>query len=370
MEIWEFIKSLTNPETIIQYGGLVLILLIVFAENGIIFGFFLPGDSLIFLAGLICSTQPELLDVSITTLSLSMFGAAVAGSLFGYYFGMKVGPPVFERNESMFFKKKYVDGVYLQCPGKKAVLISNGKDGESCSSTRQDSKSRVKITCGESVSYVYDGKNGQDGTSCSATPTEGGAYINCGDNKPVFLADGENGIDGEDGVDGTNGKDAIQPGLLCQVYDSQSIDRSNGLLRILANATSKFEVVVNQLDTGDTRSSMGYPKFTAAQQAMIGTEDYAMDCSGYLNVPISGNYLFHLFSDDGSKLAIKDALVIDFDGLHSPQEKSSESTLLYKGPNKINVLYFQGPNTQIALDLDWTGPNFSRQQLPAAKLTH
>jgi len=268
------------------------------------------------------------------------------------------------------FKKKYVDGVYLQCPGKKAVLISNGKDGESCSSTRQDSKSRVKITCGESVSYVYDGKNGQDGTSCSATPTEGGAYINCGDNKPVFLADGENGIDGEDGVDGTNCKDAIQPGLLCQVYDSQSIDRSNGLLRILANATSKFEVVVNQLDTGDTQSSMGYPKFTPAQQAMIGTEDYAMDCSGYLNVPISGNYLFHLFSDDGSKLAIKDALVIDFDGLHSPQEKSSESNLLYKGPNKINVLYFQGPNTQIALDLDWTGPNFSRQQLPAVKLTH
>jgi membrane-associated protein len=125
MELWEFIKSLTNPETIIQYGGLVLILLIVFAENGIIFGFFLPGDSLIFLAGLICSTQPELLDVSITTLSLSMFGAAVAGSLFGYYFGMKVGPPVFERNESMFFKKKYVDvtrSFYEKHGGKTLVL--------------------------------------------------------------------------------------------------------------------------------------------------------------------------------------------------------------------------------------------------------
>lgn len=125
MEIWEFIKSLTNPETIIQYGGLVLILLIVFAENGILFGFFLPGDSLIFLAGLICSTQPELLDVSITTLSFSMFGAAVAGSLFGYFFGIKVGPPVFERNESMFFKKKYVDvtrSFYEKHGGKTLVL--------------------------------------------------------------------------------------------------------------------------------------------------------------------------------------------------------------------------------------------------------
>lgn len=125
MEIWEFLKSLSNPETIIQYGGLALILIIVFAENGVIFGFFLPGDSLIFLSGLICSTQPELLDVNIFTLAGLMFLAAVAGSLFGYYFGMKVGPPIFERNESIFFKRKYVDvtrSFYEKHGGKTLIL--------------------------------------------------------------------------------------------------------------------------------------------------------------------------------------------------------------------------------------------------------
>lgn len=125
MEIWEFLKSLSNPKEIIQFGGLALILIIVFAENGVIFGFFLPGDSLIFLSGLICSTQPELLEVNIITLASLMFLAAVAGSLFGYYFGMKVGPPVFERNESIFFKKKYVDvtrSFYEKHGGKTLIL--------------------------------------------------------------------------------------------------------------------------------------------------------------------------------------------------------------------------------------------------------
>ena len=125
MDAWEIIKGLSNPETIIHYGGLALLLIIVFAENGILIGFFLPGDSLIFLSGLICSTQPELLDVDITTLTSTMFLAAVAGSLFGYWFGMKTGPKVFDRNESIFFKKKYVDvtrSFYEKHGGKTLIL--------------------------------------------------------------------------------------------------------------------------------------------------------------------------------------------------------------------------------------------------------
>lgn len=125
METWEIIKGISNPETIIHYGGLALLLAIVFAENGILFGFFLPGDSLIFLSGLICSTQPELLGVDIATLTISMFLAAIAGSLFGYVFGIKIGPPIFERNESMFFKKKYVDvtkSFYEKHGGKTLIL--------------------------------------------------------------------------------------------------------------------------------------------------------------------------------------------------------------------------------------------------------
>lgn len=196
----------------------------------------------------------------------------------------------------------------------------------------------------------------------------------CGLDREVVSVTGVAGANGQDGVGtpGANGADGVaatSPGILCDVYDSQSFDRSNGLYTILASASPKFTKVIDQLDTGDTQSSLGYPKFTASEQAQVGFEDYALDCYGYIDVPMSGTYKLYLFSDDGSKLAINGNLLIDNDGLHSPAERSA-STLLYKGPNKINVLYFQGPNTQIALDLDWSGPSFSRQQLPASKLSH
>ena len=56
LETWEFLKALMNPESIIQYGGLALLLLVLFLENGAPIGFFLPGDSLLFTAGLLNAT--------------------------------------------------------------------------------------------------------------------------------------------------------------------------------------------------------------------------------------------------------------------------------------------------------------------------
>jgi len=102
-----------------------LLLIVIFAENGLVVGFFLPGDSLIFLAGLICGTKPELLGADITALTVSMFLAAVAGSLFGYVFGRRVGPPLFERKDSIIFKRKYLDitqSFYSKHGGKTLVL--------------------------------------------------------------------------------------------------------------------------------------------------------------------------------------------------------------------------------------------------------
>lgn len=125
MEVWEFLKQLTNPESIILHGGLVLLLIVIFAENGLIVGFFLPGDSLVFLAGLICASKPELLHVDIITLTVAMFVAAVGGSLFGYIFGRRVGPALFDRKDSLIFKRKYLEitqSFYEKHGGKTLVL--------------------------------------------------------------------------------------------------------------------------------------------------------------------------------------------------------------------------------------------------------
>lgn len=103
--LYEFYHQLTDPETIIK-GGLFLILAIIFAENGIIFGFFLPGDTLLFTTGLLTATG--ILDVEIQIVVGSICIAAYLGSLFGYWFGLKAGSSLFNRNDSIFFKKKYM----------------------------------------------------------------------------------------------------------------------------------------------------------------------------------------------------------------------------------------------------------------------
>ncbi len=102
----EFYHVITNPEQIIQTGGLILILLIIFAENGLFFGFFLPGDTLLFTTGLLCSTGH--FNISIYLLLITITIAAFLGSLFGYYFGEKTGEHLFQKEDSLLFKQKYL----------------------------------------------------------------------------------------------------------------------------------------------------------------------------------------------------------------------------------------------------------------------
>jgi membrane-associated protein len=109
MEFWDFLKTLVDPQSIIDYGGLALLLFVVFAETGLLIGFFLPGDSLIFISGMICVSRPELLDVNLITLIASLSAAAIAGNITGYWFGYKVGPPLFHRKDSLIFKKRYLE---------------------------------------------------------------------------------------------------------------------------------------------------------------------------------------------------------------------------------------------------------------------
>ncbi len=121
----EFLKQLTDPQSIIQYGGLALLLFVVFAETGLLIGFFLPGDSLIFISGMICVSKPELLGINLFVLILCLSTAAILGNMAGYWFGYKVGPPLFQRKDSLIFKKKYLEVTreFYNKNGGKTIII-------------------------------------------------------------------------------------------------------------------------------------------------------------------------------------------------------------------------------------------------------
>lgn len=122
--IFDFFSYLLNSEEIIQQGGLVAILLIVYIENGLFFGFFLPGDYLLFLSGVFCSTQ--LLPVPISLLVGGIFVAAVLGALTGYVSGRFFGDRITNRPDSLFFKKKHLDSTknYFEKYGMQTLIIA------------------------------------------------------------------------------------------------------------------------------------------------------------------------------------------------------------------------------------------------------
>lgn len=121
----DFFKQLTDPQSIIQYGGFGLLLFVIFAETGLFVGFFLPGDNLVFIAGLLCSTRPHLMDVSFPVLLLSMIAAAVSGNMFGYWFGKKAGETLYTRKNSFFFRQSHVTTTkaYYEKHGGKTLIL-------------------------------------------------------------------------------------------------------------------------------------------------------------------------------------------------------------------------------------------------------
>ena len=106
--MFDFLKQLTDPQSIIHYGGLWLLLFVVFAETGLLVGFFLPGDSLIFISGLLCATKPQLLNITFLPLILLLMAAAIIGNIFGYWFGKKVGEKLYTRKDSFLFRKQHL----------------------------------------------------------------------------------------------------------------------------------------------------------------------------------------------------------------------------------------------------------------------
>ena len=122
--IFYFLKKLVNPESIIHYGCIYLLLFVVFAETGLFIGFFLPGDSLLFTAGLLCSTG--ILNIHILLLVILIITAAVTGNMVGYAFGKKVGPLLFKRKSGFFFRQEQLVAAneFYKKHGKKTIILS------------------------------------------------------------------------------------------------------------------------------------------------------------------------------------------------------------------------------------------------------
>ncbi|MFA5838691.1 MAG: VTT domain-containing protein [Candidatus Paceibacterota bacterium] len=114
--------KILDPHFLISVAGLVGVVAIVFAESGLFFGFFLPGDSLLFTAGLLASQGY----FNFWFLLFGVIIAAISGDSVGYFFGKKVGPAIFKKEDSRFFKKKYVEKAhsFYEKHGNKTIIFA------------------------------------------------------------------------------------------------------------------------------------------------------------------------------------------------------------------------------------------------------
>jgi membrane-associated protein len=111
-----------DPTFIVQTLGLAGVLAVVFAESGLLFGFIFPGDSLLVTAGILAAAGY----LNIWWLAIGGFVAAVAGDSVGYAFGKRLGPTLFRKEDSRFFKKAYLyktEQFYVR-HGKKALVLA------------------------------------------------------------------------------------------------------------------------------------------------------------------------------------------------------------------------------------------------------
>ncbi|RFS14430.1 DedA family protein [Emticicia sp. C21] len=123
-QVNSWLQYLMDSEELIRTGGLVAITLIIFIENGFFFGFFLPGDYLLFLSGVFCGTK--ILNVPLPLLMLCIFLAAVIGSFVGYFSGWYFGDRIQARPDSLFFKKKHIESTrkYFAKYGSQTLIIA------------------------------------------------------------------------------------------------------------------------------------------------------------------------------------------------------------------------------------------------------
>ena len=111
-----------DPQQLIRSFGTIGLFLIIFAESGLLIGFFLPGDSLLFTAGLLAARG----DLNIVVVLIGCFLAAVIGDQVGYTFGRKVGPSIFSRPNSRLFKQSHIQRAdeFFEEHGAKTIVLA------------------------------------------------------------------------------------------------------------------------------------------------------------------------------------------------------------------------------------------------------
>ncbi|HEY5090057.1 MAG TPA: VTT domain-containing protein [Polyangia bacterium] len=124
----ELFHKIYDVQGLVRVGGLVALALVIFAETGLLVGFFLPGDSLLVTAGLYCtSANPEQAPLlNIVTLNLVVMAAAIVGDTVGYWIGAKAGPKLFTREQSLLFSKKHLLRTkdFYERHGGKTIIIA------------------------------------------------------------------------------------------------------------------------------------------------------------------------------------------------------------------------------------------------------
>jgi len=116
------ITDAIDPQQLIRTFGTIGLLVIIFAESGLLIGFFLPGDSLLFTAGIFAAKG----DLNIVVILFGCFAAAVLGDQVGYAFGKRVGPSLFNRPSSRIFRQEHIQRAdeFFEKHGAKTILLA------------------------------------------------------------------------------------------------------------------------------------------------------------------------------------------------------------------------------------------------------
>ncbi|MEQ1575787.1 MAG: VTT domain-containing protein, partial [Vicinamibacterales bacterium] len=120
--ITSFLATVYNVPELIRFVGLIGLIVIVFAETGLLVGFFLPGDSLLITAGLFAARG----DFDIVWLNVALMAAAIAGDATGYWIGHRAGRALYNRPESFFFRREHLRMTreYYEHHGGKTIVIA------------------------------------------------------------------------------------------------------------------------------------------------------------------------------------------------------------------------------------------------------